>query len=348
MGVGHFSANGRSRLARIFTLLVIVMWGWAMGGQQINSSENLPITLESTSTFVSVPTSVRTEYGIPVRNLNADQFRLLDQGVPQKVIAVKTDDLPISLVILMQTGGSASRQFSSYIDLPTLLDKIIGGSEHEITLATFDSKIEQVWHFPLRSDGVFRALTSQQPGDGGAAIRDAVSFGVNQLQGEAGRFRRLVLLLSEDTDQGSTVSSRELLEQLGMASTVVHSIVFPGRKPKSKIHNSRARSAEPSQISNAPASALGALDSNTAAEIASETGGDYAKFVDRASFNSALIEAGDEIGEGYMLGFQPSQHTAGFHSLRVNVAAPHSTFNVIARNAYWFSPATHDHSSEGR
>jgi VWFA-related protein len=342
MGAGHFSANGRSRLARIFTLVVIVVCALAMGAQEINSSENSPIMLESTSTFVSVPTWVRTEYGRPVRNLNADQFRLLDQGIPQKVITVKTDDLPISLVILMQTGGSASRQFSSYIDLPALLNKIIGGSEHEITLAIFDSKIEQVWHFPLRSDGVYRALTSPHPGDGGAAIRDAVSFGVNQLQGEAGRFRRLVLLLSEDTDQGSTISSRDLLEQLGMASTVVHSIVFPGRKAKSKMHHSRVRPADPSQISNAPASALRALDSNTAAEIASETGGDYAKFVDRASFSSALMEAGDDIREGYMLGFQPSQHTAGFHSLRVNVAAPRSAFNVIARNAYWFSPALHD------
>jgi hypothetical protein len=65
--------------------------------------------------------------------------------------------------------------------------------------------------------------------------------------------------------------------------------------------------------------------------------------VDLASFNSALIEAGAGIREGYMLGFQPSQNTAGFHSLRVNVVAPRSTFKIVARNAYWFSPATHDH-----
>jgi hypothetical protein len=179
-------------LARIFALVVIVMMGWTMRAQELEPSENAPFTLQSTSTFVSVPTWVRTAYGNAVKNLSTDQSRLLDDGISQKVQTVKTDNLPISLVILMQTGGSASRQFSSYLDLPILLDKIIGSTEHEITLVTFDSRVEQIWHFSLRSDGIAHALTSPQPGDSGAAIRDAVSFGVNQLQGEAGRFRRVV------------------------------------------------------------------------------------------------------------------------------------------------------------
>jgi hypothetical protein len=150
------------------------------------------------------------------------------------------------------------------------------------------------------------------------------------------------LLLSEAADQGSTISSQDLLEQLGAASTVVHSLVLSGRNPKTKLHNSREQSAEPYQLSNALGRALQALNNNTAAEIASETGGDCTKFVDRGSFNSGLIEVGGDIMDAYMLGFQPSQHTAGFHGLRVDVATPRSTFNVIARNAYWFSPAAHD------
>lgn len=326
-------------LAPVAALLSILVTNSAMRAQETNSSQDAPTVLQSTSTFVFVPTRVRSSSGAPVRDLKAEQFRLFDEGVPQNVLTVKTDDLPISLIILMQTGGAAAQKFSNYTDLPALLGKIVGGSEHEIMFVTFDSRIEQVWHFPARSDGVFHALTRPHPGDSGRAIRDAVSFAVNQLQAEAGRFRRVVLLLSEDADEGSKIAPRDLLEQLGTGSTVVHSIVFPARNV-TKTHGIRLHGAAgTSGVSDAFATTLARLSSNTAREIATVTGGDFVEFSDQRSFNSGLIDIGADIGDAYTLGFQPSQHTPGFHRLSVEVRAPKSTFNVLARSAYWFNPA---------
>jgi VWFA-related protein len=329
-------------LARVAALLSILVTNGALWAQETTSSQDAPTVLKSTSTFVLVPTRVRSSSGAPVRDLRAEQFRLFDEGVPQNVLKVKTDDLPISLVILMQTGGAAAQKFSNYADLPVLLGKILGGSEREIMFVTFDSRIEQVWHFPARSDGVFHALTRPHPGDGGRAIRDAVSFAVGQLQAEAGRFRRVVLLVSEEADEGSKIAPRDLLEQLGTGSTVVYSIVFPVRNV-TKTHDIRSPgAAATSGTSNALARTLGRLSSNTAAEIASVTGGDFVGFSDQRSFNSGLIDIGAVIGDAYTLGFQPSQHTPGFHRLSVEVRAPRSTFNVLARSAYWFNPAAQD------
>lgn len=329
-------------LAPVAALLSILVTNSAMRAQETNSSQDAPTVLQSTSTFVFVPTRVRSSSGAPVRDLKAEQFRLFDEGVPQNVVKVETDDLPISLVILMQTGGAAAQKLSNYADLPVLLGKILGGSEREIMFVTFDSRIEQVWHFPARSDGVFHALTRPHPGDRGRAIRDAVSFAVGQLQAEAGRFRRVVLLVSEEADEGSKIAPRDLLEQLGTGSTVVYSIVFPARNV-TKTHGIRSPGAAgTSETSHAPAGTLARLSSNTAAEIASVTGGDSVRFSDRRSFNSGLIEIGADIADAYTLGFQPSQHTPGFHRLSVEVRAPKSTFNVLARSAYWFNPAAQD------
>jgi VWFA-related protein len=335
-------ANSRGGLAQVVALLSILVTSGAIRAQETNSSRDAPTVLKSTSTFVLVPTRVRSSSGAPVPDLRAEQFRLFDESVPQNVLTVKTDDLPISLVILMQTGGTAAQKFSNYADLPVLLGKILGGSEHEIMFVTFDSRIEQIWHFPSRSDAVFHALTRPHPGDSGRAIRDAVSFAVGQLQAEAGRFRRVVLLLSEEADEGSKIAPRDLLEQLGTGSTVVHSIVFPARNV-TKTHGIRLQGAAgTSGISNALARTLGRLSSNTAAEIATLTGGDFVEFSDQRSFNSGLIDIGADISDAYTLGFQPSQHTPGFHRLSVEVRAPRSTFHVLARSAYWFNPAAQD------
>jgi hypothetical protein len=243
----------------------------------------------------------------------------LDNGTPEKVTMINTDGLPISVVILMQTGGSASRFLSSYSDLPELIGDLVGDSVYEIALVTFDSRVEEVWHFPARTDGVNYALTHQHSGDKGAAIKDAVAFGVRQLQGEPGRFRRIVLLLSQGRDVGSSTSSRSLLEQLGTSSTVVYSLTFPGEK----THAGRAHeTSHTSSIDEALKRTSRALDDQTAEEVASLTGGTDFQFDDQRNFNSAMLETTSDFHHGLTLGFQPSHHKVGFHRIEVRIDSP--------------------------
>jgi hypothetical protein len=261
---------------------------------------------------------------------------LWDDGIPQRVVPVETGNLPVSLVILMQTGGSAARYLSSYANLPPMLGRLVGDSVEEITFVTFDSHIDQIWHFPVQSDGVKYALTHQQAGDQGAAIKDAVAFAVRQLQAEPGRFRRIVLLLSEGTDRGSATSSQSLIEQLGMASTVVYSVVFPGIKTNSRRKANRGRTNDHDGPSDRLDSAIRALDAETAAELAALTGGSSVQFDDQRSFNSGLLQITDQIRATHTLGFQPTVDVPGLHNLRVGVVLP--KLNVTARSAYWRPP----------
>ncbi len=306
--------------------------------QDAITTPNASSLLETTSTFVSVPTLVRSASNEAVRNLNAGQFKLFDQRIPQKVVMETTGHLPISLILLVQTGGSAGRQFASYTDFPVLLKSLLANSEHETTLITFDSKIEQIWHFPARSDGVMYELTHLNSGDNGAAIRDAVHFGVQQLEAEPGRFRRVVLLLSQDTDRGSTTSAEELLKQLGTSSTTVYSLVFPGLK----THHVSRHNAASFRFSGAFGRAIQGLNNNTAAEIAAITGGNCTRFSDQRSFNSAFLETSVDIKDSYMLGFQPNQHSIGFHSIQVELAKPNPDLSILARSAYWFNSTVAD------
>jgi VWFA-related protein len=308
-------------------------------GQSIaqNDEQSPPPQFKIGASFVWVPTLVRTESGATVPDVKADEFRLWDNDIPQTVVPVKTADLPVSLVILMQTGGSAARYLSSYANLPSMLGHLVGDSVEEITFATFDSHIDQIWHFPVQSDGVKYALTHQHAGDQGASIRDAADFAVWQLQGEPGRFRRIVLLISEGTDRGSVTSSQALIEQLGMASTVVYSVVFPGVKTNSKRKANRERTNDHDWPSDRLDSAIRALDAETAAELAALTGGSSVKFDDQRSFNSGLLQIADHIRATYTLGFQPTADVPGLHNIRVEIALP--KLNVTARGAYWRPPA---------
>lgn len=283
--------------------------------------------------FVWVPAWAETADRRPIQNPGISQARLWDNGIEQKLSLLKTDDLPVSLVVLLQTGGSANQYLSIYEDLPALLRNIVAGSVHEITLVTFDSHIEEIWHFPARSDGVDFALTHQPGGDQGASIRDAIAFGVNQLQAEPGRFRRIILLVSGDSDRGSSIASQPLLEKLGSASTVVYSLTFRDRTQAPKPPSNHGPSGKSDAATRALDAALRALDTHTADEAASLTGGCAFHFTDQRSFNSGLLGIADRFRDGYTFGFEPAPNVSGFHDLKVESVS--SGLRITARKAYW-------------
>jgi len=302
-------------------------------GQIAAGHEDASPPLRVDSAFVWVPALTKNEKGETVKVADASHLRLLDNGNPEKAIRIDTDGLPVSLVILMQTGGSAKRFLASYANLPWLINRWVGDSTHEITLVTFDSRIKQIWHFPTRADGAIYAMTHQQPGDDGAAIKDAVAFGVRQLQAEPGRFRRIVLLLSQAEDKGSSTDPKSLLEQLGTSSTVIYSLTFPEREKLSRLR----KEDRSDSIAQALARTTDALEYRTAPEAADLTGGSDHEFDDQSSFNSAMLETLSDFRRGVTLGFQPSRPLAGFH--RIEVKADSSGVRITARRAYWSVPS---------
>lgn len=282
-----------------------------------------------------MPVLARSATGEFVPNLDAYHFQLLDDGVRQRVTGEYTKNQSIALVILMQTGGAGLRQFQSYMSLPVLVPSIVGDSPHEIMFVTFDSRIEEIWHFPVRSDGVDYALTHPHAGDKGAAIIDAVKFGVDQLQQEPGNFRRIILLLSQSRDSGSKTSPESAIRVLGEGSTTVYSLTFPSPKPKRKRNIKRNRkrvNGSPSPL----AAAARAMRMNTAGEIAFLTGGEQFRFSGMPDFNSMLLNVRTDIRNRYLLTFQPTSHKAGFHTLTVRIGGANSHIHVTSRAGYWF------------
>lgn len=315
----------------LIALLATSMEVFAVAQTRISDEPSPPLRVDST--FVWVPILVKTKNGHFVSEPDVSRFRLLDDGAPEKLTKVNTDGLPISLVVLMQTGRSANQYLSTYMNLPEFIGGMAKGSVHEVTLVTFDSRVEQIWHFPAQTDGVKYALTHQHPGDEGAAIKDAVAFGVRQLENEPGRFRRVVVLLSQAKDVGSSTPSQSLLEQLGTSSTVIYSLIFPAEKAHVQRLHEKTRTAPANEGVYRTSRAL---DDETAEELSLLTGGNAFQFEDQSGLDSAMVEALSDFHNEITLGFQPSRHEVGFHRIEVHIDS--SKLRVIARHIYWWTP----------
>ena len=325
-------------------LLTVASLPWSAPAQ----SAAAKATITTTSTLVLVPVLVRTAGAQPVFNLQASDFRVTDNGVPQAVQTEEAGREPVELVVLLQTGGAAQRQFANYRALGTMLDTLLGSAAHRVALVTFDSRPEELWNFPKRTDGLASEFADPTTGDGGAAILDAVNYGIDLLQAQPSG-RRIILLLSQPQDEGSTTRAEDAVRRLGESNTTIYSVTFSPEKAwlKDQFRGNR-HGNPPYQMSPDHPPILGTFDvgtplsmaakalrHDTAAELAQLSGGEHLRFGDKNDLERKLMELGNEIPNEYLLSFRPVNPQPGLHRLTVEALKQPASVTVSARSSYW-------------
>src|SRR5258705_7939175 len=187
-------------------------------------------TLHTTTTLVVVPTLVQTSGKEPVFSLTAADFVLTDNGVPQKVTLEEETKRPLSLVVLMQTGGIARGQFESYVNLETMLASLLGGAPNNVSIVNFDSRPEAASPFTSNVAEWRDAIDHPDQGDSGAAIFDGISFALDLLRREPVNNRRAILLISQEHDSGSKTQMKDIVRELGETNTAIYSLTFSAEK----------------------------------------------------------------------------------------------------------------------
>src|SRR5580765_7442018 len=139
-------------------------------------------TLRVASRLVVVPALVHGSANEVVYSLRTEDFQLTDRGLLQKLSLDDAKDQPLSLVVLMQTGGAAAREFGKYRGLETMLAAIAGGAPNQVAIVNFDSQPEAASPFTSDIAQWTDAIDHPDPGNSGAAIRDALKFSLNLLE----------------------------------------------------------------------------------------------------------------------------------------------------------------------
>ena len=183
------------------------------------------------SNLVLVPALVKTKGGELVFELTADDFILTDNGVPQSLrLEPDTDAQPVALAVIVQTGGRGASHLGDYRDLDAVLDAVVGNVPHRVAVITFDSKPRVEKDFTTDTDEAIRTINNLQGGGPGAAILDALNFGINLLRRQPQDYRRAVVLFSETIDDGSQTSFEEAIRTVDDTNTAIYSFGFSSTK----------------------------------------------------------------------------------------------------------------------
>jgi VWFA-related protein len=287
---------------------------------------------------VLVPVLVKDSRGEVVYGLQAKDFVIEDNGVEQPVRLDETpESQPISIVVAIQTGRRASYEFPRIRGLSSILEPIVSQGHAKIALIEFDSQVHPIHDFTSNADRIAQDLAALQPGDGGAAILDAVDSSIKVLEKSPNERERVLLLISETRDHGSQAKIDDVVAEIGQRNVLVYALTFSpalsnildtGRgNNKAEMHNgvdfldlmNRARQA---------------MRKNVPSAIASMTGGEYELFATGRKFEQRVNDFTNHLHSRYLLSIQPANPRPGLHQIRVRLKEPGSNA-VLARTSYW-------------
>jgi VWFA-related protein len=293
-------------------------------------------TLSTTTTEVLVPTLVEKRDGEILYGLKQSDFILEDNGVAQKIrVQEEMDTAPVALVVAVELGGASVLEFDKLAKLGPLLELFLSDPRSRVALVGFDSTPHLLQDYTQSGDQVDSELRNLDPGDGGAAILDTISYSVNLLETQPKEFRRVLLLISEERDHGSKHTKPEqLIKQIGGSDVLVLSVSFnPARAELA--HDARDSGDDRTlNMVSALAMLVKAFKKNVSKEIAGMSGGEYTTFTGDKRFEARVVDAAKHARNRYLITFSPSNPTPGLHTLRVRTTQDYGA-RIVARANYW-------------
>jgi len=296
----------------------------------------------SQSNVVLVPALVKDKSGSLVYGLKAQDFVIEDEGFEQVAQLDETPEMqPVSLVIAIQTGRRAAREFGRMRGLASVLDPIVSQSNVETSILFFDSQTKADLNFTRDSELITQHLKTLPSGDGGAAVLDAVDVSVKLLSQRPEPRRRVLLLISETRDHGSRSQSgiNGVIAHIGESNVAIYALAFSPSKSQvldTMRGTNRDEGRATADILAPMIMAANAIKKNIPQTIASMTGGEYELFETRKSFEGRITTFNNHLYNRYLLSFQPKNPRPGLHRIAVDLKSAEKGA-VIARRNYWAS-----------
>ena len=219
-------------------------------------------------------------------------------------------------------------------------------------MVTFDSRPEDQWDFTPNVADLQDGFDHACAGDGKAAILDAVNYGIDLLRAQPENRRRVLILISQSHDDGSSVHAEEIIKRLGESNITIESFTFSPEKAwlKDQLAGDREMNKPYQYGVNGPKllytfnldkplrMAIGAMREDTSSSIALMSGGESFPFGTKSGLEQNLSLLASHFAATFVLSFQPTSMQTGFHTLELHIVG-HPELQVSSRTSYWVKDA---------
>jgi VWFA-related protein len=212
--------------AELFLTLVMALALKALSGQTpaVAPGEQ-PFRLTATAELVLLDVSVKDAVGGHISNLKADNFRIYENGNLQAISHFGSEDVPVTIGLVMDTSGSMRLKQAEVIAAALAFIQA-SNRQDEVFVVNFSDVVKSGLpeSIPFSSDiGQLRAALSDGTPEGRTALYDAILFSLSHLE-KGTRDRKTLVLVSDGGDNNSVHGSEDMVRMVRESRATIYTI----------------------------------------------------------------------------------------------------------------------------
>lgn len=290
--------------------MVFVAGSVVSGLGQIVSIEprrNSPISARSSnirahSNLVLIPVVVTDPRGRPILGLSPADFRLFDDQVEQRVTHFATEDVPVSVAIVLDSSGSMGPKLKQSREAVGEFLKTSNPGD-EFALVQFSNSARLLEPLTDQSEQVQNRVLFI-PSKGETALLDAVYLAISTLK-NARHSRKALIIISDGGDNCSRYTVKEVKSLVREADVQIFSVAI--------LEPASMRGRTPEELDGP----------NLLEDLANDTGGKMFSTDSVSDVASMALQISRILRNQYLIGFTPSiiANDGRYHRVHVQLPA---------------------------
>ena len=265
-----------------------------------------------------VNVTVTDPYNRIVTGLEADNFRVFEDNVEQEVVNFSSEDVPISIGVILDRSGSMGDKLGKAKQAALQFFKT-ANPQDEFFLVGFNERAELLSPFTTNVEGLQGRMLSDTA-KGRTALLDAIYLGLSEMRG-AHFGKRALLIISDGGDNNSRYNEKDIKRLVREADTQLYSIGI--------FEPFGYRNRTPEEL-NGP---------TLLNEMTELTGGRAFAVENLNELPDIAAKIGVELRNQYVLGYRPSNKAldARWRKIKIKLRAPKGLppLSVYAKTGYY-------------
>jgi VWFA-related protein len=254
-----------------------------------------------------------------VQDLQKENFKVAEDGVPQSIISFQHTDLPVSIALVIDNSGSMYKKRPSVNKAALDLVQASNPRDEEFVVNFSDEAfIDQEFTSDIN---LLREGLSHIDSRGGTALYDAVVASADKLVADAKRPKQVLVLITDGEDNASTLNLEQTIRRVQeLSGPVIYSIglLFGDESSRAEVRHARR-----------------ALEM-----LSTETGGIAYFPRSMEQVDEIAAEVARDVRSQYTLGYRSTKPTTEPGFRRVQVTADKGPAKLTVRTRTGYFPTT--------
>ena len=267
-------------------LAVLVAGAASLSGQE----QPVVPTFRSGVDLVALTATVQRPDGSFVGDLQAGDFRVFENGVPQTLAFFGSENVSVDLLLLIDNSASMYSQLPAVQHAAQILVDALGPNDR-VTALSFGGAVHQR-NAPTTDKEQAKAAIRQLRAGGGTPLYDALYIALRNLSANRQEMRRrAIVVLTDGDDTTSLMSFDAVIEAAHQSSVAVYIVSMQVVPTLDRAKTTRRMQSE--------------YEMRT---LAADTGARFLQNADAENLDNAYRAIARELTHQYTLGYVPDEH----------------------------------------